>query len=350
VKKLAAYTFIIIVSVAVLAEISLRVMGEYMLYSEINGRPYYNGYNTVTDNWYRTYLPHQKVEYQNPDFNYPFYINAIGIREHELDTAKSDSVLRILVTGDSFAEGIGAPYDSTWPRLLEKYLQQEGVNAEVINAGVAGSDIYFAYAHYRDVLKNYKPDLIIASLNSSDYVEYLQRGGMERFHADGTTHYKQAPWYEPLYHYSRLFRALCHKFGGFWITGLFVSADDYVTNSPTITKQFADVYGKFNSEAHKNGAVLIALLHPTPFELPTNEQPIFESNIKNIAYLQQLLTQQHITTYNLTTPLKQKFARAELATYCHPHDHHFKPIGYNYMAALLADSILHSSLMQLKSK
>lgn len=318
-------------------------MGKYMLYSEINGRPYYNGYNTVNDNWYRTYLPHQKVQYQNPDFNYPIYINALGIREHEVDTAKNDSVIRILVTGDSFAEGIGAPYDSTWPRLLEKYLNQAGLNTEVIDAGVAGSDIFFAYTHYRDILKNYKPNLIIASFNSSDYVEYLQRGGMERFHTNGTTHYKQAPWYEPLYHYSRLFRALCHKFGGFWITGLFVSADDYVAESPIITQAFAQTYVQFNTEAEKNGAVLIAMLHPTPFEITDSGQPIFDSNLKNLKSLQGLLKQERIPCYNLTEPLNQHFEKKELDTYCHPHDHHFKPIGYAYMAQALSDSLLRSS-------
>jgi lysophospholipase L1-like esterase len=339
-KKILLQAVIVVVSVAVLAEIFLRLTGKYLVYSEINGGAYYTEYGTIKPSWYHTRTPNDTFIPPSPDFHYPYITNSLGIREKEYSQTKSDSTIRILVTGDSFAEGVGTPYDSTWPRLLEKQLIAKGLKVEVIDAGVAGSDIFYAYVFYRDKLKNYHPDIVIASFNASDYVDYLVRGGMERFKADGTIHFKSPPWYEPLYKHSRFFRAILHKVFGFWVNGLYVSSREYQQESPHITESFAKAFSDYDLEAAKNGATFVALLHNMPGEISAPDNVIFKSNNANTALLDKLLKEQHITSFNLSHPLSEKFSSQPPQSFSHLHDFHFNSKGYAYMAELACDSLL----------
>jgi len=45
---------------------------------------------------------------------------------------------RIVVLGDSLTAGLGLPIDRSYPSLLAERLKQEGLNYEVVNAGVSG--------------------------------------------------------------------------------------------------------------------------------------------------------------------------------------------------------------------
>jgi acyl-CoA thioesterase-1 len=48
------------------------------------------------------------------------------------------SAPRIVILGDSLTAGLGLPIDRAYPALLGKRLKQEGLNYEVVNAGVSG--------------------------------------------------------------------------------------------------------------------------------------------------------------------------------------------------------------------
>jgi acyl-CoA thioesterase-1 len=45
---------------------------------------------------------------------------------------------RIVILGDSLTAGLGLPIDQAYPTLLQKRLTEEGLNYEVVNAGVSG--------------------------------------------------------------------------------------------------------------------------------------------------------------------------------------------------------------------
>jgi acyl-CoA thioesterase-1 len=45
---------------------------------------------------------------------------------------------RIVILGDSLTAGLGLPTDQAYPTLLQKRLTEEGLNYEVVNAGVSG--------------------------------------------------------------------------------------------------------------------------------------------------------------------------------------------------------------------
>ena len=343
---LLKYSLIVAVSVVILAEVFLRITGNYQVFSEMNGQPFYSEYGQVRKGWYHTRQPNDTFIPAGIDFHYQYITNHWGFRDKDYDTVKSPKVFRILVSGDSFAEGEGAPYDSTWPRILEKYLNEKGVNAEVIDAGVAGSDVLYDYVHYRELLKQLHPDLIIAALNSSDYNDCLTRGGMERFESDGNTHLKPKPWYMFFYVHSRFVRALFHKIGGFQNTGLFVSYKDYVKSTYTSYALCADAFARYKEEAKNNNAGFVAVIHTTPTDVKFPQIPMIKTNTNGLNNLAVLLAENGIRCFNLSGALFKQFSPMSMQQLSYPHDLHYTPKAYAYMGKIIGDSLLVNGVVK----
>ena len=53
-------------------------------------------------------------------------------------TAKAASRPRIVALGDSITAGLGLPVEQSYPSLLQKRVDRQGLNYEVVNAGVSG--------------------------------------------------------------------------------------------------------------------------------------------------------------------------------------------------------------------
>jgi len=53
-------------------------------------------------------------------------------------TAPATTRPRIVVLGDSLTAGLGLPIEEAYPSLLQKWIDQEGLQYEVVNAGVSG--------------------------------------------------------------------------------------------------------------------------------------------------------------------------------------------------------------------
>jgi lysophospholipase L1-like esterase len=286
----------------------------------------------------RTYTP------RNSDFIYPYSTNKFGIREREFERSKKDSGIRIFVTGDSFAEGQGAPYDSTWPHRLAKYLANDGINAEVLNTGVAGSDPVYNYVLHRDVLKDYKADYIIVPINASDFSDYMMRGGFERFHPDGTTHFKKGPWYEPLYHHFFFARGVIEKFGHFPFRGIFATEQDICASADNAIVCYSSVVDSFVNLVKPDSTKVIVLLFATPNDIR------FESNEINkfrqcFIALQQQLAKKDIACINIWDDLKTDLKNRNYLLYGYPNDGHFKPYGYDLMARLIERNLIEKGLI-----
>ncbi|MBI4845219.1 MAG: hypothetical protein HY810_01900 [Candidatus Omnitrophica bacterium] len=70
-----------------------------------------------------------------------FKINSLGIRDKEYSTPKPKDTYRILIIGDSVTFGTEYPLEITYPKVLEKLLQERPLHKdkfEVINAGICG--------------------------------------------------------------------------------------------------------------------------------------------------------------------------------------------------------------------
>ena len=137
-----------------LLEISLRLVPFLKTSSEKSEGKYVDYYGASVNSWYHTRPANtEQIIASKGCYSYSFKTNSLGFREKEIAKEKKDSCYRIIVLGDSYAEGVGAHYDSTWPNFLSRLLNENcQKNFEVINSGVSGSDPYYEYVLLRDKL------------------------------------------------------------------------------------------------------------------------------------------------------------------------------------------------------
>ncbi len=98
------------------------------------------------------------------EYNVPVTINSQGLRDEEIPYAKPAGVFRILVLGDSFAEGMRTELAQTAGKVLEARLNEMAgaPRFQVINAGVGawGTDQQLLWLHNEGA--RYDPDLVLA--------------------------------------------------------------------------------------------------------------------------------------------------------------------------------------------
>ncbi len=90
-------------------------------------------------------------------------INSRGLRDREYPYKKPRGVYRILLLGDSFAEGMQVDLEHTFAKVLEELLNQAGLGqrVEVINAGVVAYSQDLELLLLREEGYRYEPDLVL---------------------------------------------------------------------------------------------------------------------------------------------------------------------------------------------
>jgi hypothetical protein len=88
-------------------------------------------------------------------------INAAGYRGPLLAPWRDGETLRIAVLGDASAFGSGVCERETFSALLVRELEQSGVRAEAINAGVPDFSLEQALVRYRKLLRPLQPDVVL---------------------------------------------------------------------------------------------------------------------------------------------------------------------------------------------
>ena len=121
-------------------------------------------WRTEESNWGAWHKPGSATRERQSCFDAPYYSNEVGARDDSFDHPKSKK--RVVLIGDSFAEGFGARREETAQYLMEKL---SGV--EVFNFGSAGDLGPVQYLIlYQELAKNYDPDeLVIFFLPNNDF-------------------------------------------------------------------------------------------------------------------------------------------------------------------------------------
>lgn len=196
-----------------LIEASLRISKIYQTRQEASGVGFFSIYETFgrTYNWTRP--PNTTITVDYPEFRYAFTTNSLGLRDKERSILPSVSN-RVLLLGDSFIESFGAPDDSSVTVIMNSILSQNyGVDSvEIISGAVAGSDVFFNYLLLESTLLNYKPNLVLININSTDIMDYCVRGGLNRVAPNGALIYRPCPINRVVYKYLHLYR--------FWVQDL----------------------------------------------------------------------------------------------------------------------------------
>lgn len=196
-------------------EVILRFTGVFQTISEQRGHGYQSEYITHHEGHFRVYEPNDTIFHTTSEFSYGYPTNNLGLADTvELATDKRIGEYRILVLGDSFTQGVGAPFDSSWVQLFRKRLrndiQLQGKRLSVLNAGISGSDPFYYLKFLEKHVDDLKPDLTLIMLNTSDVDDVIFRGGNERFLTNGDTRSKRSPWFETLYEHSHVVRLFVH--------------------------------------------------------------------------------------------------------------------------------------------
>lgn len=106
--------------------------------------------------------------YRTPEYTATVTTNSHGLRGPEHSLAKPDRTYRILLLGDSFAEGYTTAFDSTAGAVLERLLDADGPRYEVINGGTAGYSTDQELLFFRETGRKYKPDLTVLMFYIND--------------------------------------------------------------------------------------------------------------------------------------------------------------------------------------
>jgi lysophospholipase L1-like esterase len=100
-------------------------------------------------------------------------INSHGLRDHEYSYEKEEDTFRILVLGDSIEFGLGAKMEDGYTKVLENQLNalanKKYKVIEIINAGHPLFNTLDRYNYLRLYGLKYSPDLLIVSLNSTNF-------------------------------------------------------------------------------------------------------------------------------------------------------------------------------------
>ncbi len=85
----------------------------------------------------------------------------------------------ILVLGDSISAEYGLPRDTGWVKLLEARLSNERFDYSVMNASISGETTSGGRTRLPDLLKQYKPAIVIIELGGNDGLRGLSLAATE---------------------------------------------------------------------------------------------------------------------------------------------------------------------------
>ncbi|HUH75567.1 MAG TPA: SGNH/GDSL hydrolase family protein [Chitinophagales bacterium] len=250
------------------------------IYDQYSLNNIFISYQQSGSNFYYTRKPFKEYHLKNQEFNFVRKINSIGIPEIEIENIEPKNNIRILCLGDSFTEGDGTDQDSTYVRYLDRSLRKKSPNIEVINAGRCGSDPFFDFKLYHDLLIKYQPDIIIQSFTTNDlFFDMVMRGGNERFQKDKTIKYYNNYWWTPIYAVSFTSRILIQAFGGY--DKYLIRQKDYPQLVDKMKEESAQLFKEYYEFTKENHADLIVFTLPFKEHFKIKENKEFNKEMGN---------------------------------------------------------------------
>lgn len=283
------------------------------------------------DSWYFTWPADSTIHFKQKEFYFINKINEWGHREKSIDSFSNSK--NVICLGDSFTEGDGVAYENSWVRVVENLSNQnEDSLTKFYNAGVCGSDVFFNAKILEDKLVKLNPKLVIESLNSSDIMDVVSKGGAERFNEDGTTSGKVGPKWEVIYRFSYTFLAVLNVFFSY-NNNLLTDEQEKILTSEAI-EQIKDRVLKTKKWCDKNDIKYILIVHPVPHEVHDYDIPfVFDTTFDDFDF-----------AYNLTEDLREYFMGVEATEYSWPINGHYNEYGYRVLGEKIFDILNSQSI------
>jgi len=313
--------------VLLLSEIALIVLGIGDTYMEKINFGYASRYSSSHEQYYRTHLPFEKTTITRPEFSYPRQSNSLGFSDIEWKKGKAKNEKRILIAGDSFTEGVGAPFDSCYVSLLRSLLLKEDTSYYLMNTGISGDDPCVNFVNYRDRLIQYHPDIIIQTLSSNDLnTDMATKGGLERFQKDKAIKFLPAPWWEPIYAISYVSRIFFSAFG---YNELLIKSSFTQKEKKMLDEKACQLFTAYSKEAKRYKTKLLVILQPNQREV---YQRGYEYDLSFIT--KQFSLQDNLYVFDLLPYYLKELdkSKGDIKSYYWKEDGHHNSKGYFLMA------------------
>lgn len=95
---------------------------------------------------------------------------------------------RILIVGDSISAGFGLESGQEWAALLQKKLQEQQLNYQVVNASISGDTTAGGLARIEKLLTENKPQWVLIELGANDGLRGLSPKEMKKNLAQSILH------------------------------------------------------------------------------------------------------------------------------------------------------------------
>ncbi len=321
-----------------IAEAILLLSGIQAVYTERMGFGYSSIYSTRGETYYRTRVPNTTFWFERPEFRFSRSINAMGYADREWQVPKQPGERRILCLGDSWTEGMGAQYDSTYVSLLGSMLVRKDSSIRIMNAGICADDPCVNYVNYRDRLVQYHPDVIVQTLSFNDITtDIATKGGLERFGDHADLHPAPAPVWEPIYAMSIISRLVVRSLG---YNSLLQRVPLSRQQATELQQKIVGIFRTYAALAHQQGTLLIVVIQRDDNNFDMN------SVITQLQRLPGVRVYDQQAFYDVEFSIRGN----DRAKYYWPLDGHHNARGYELMARSIYEALDSFYLRPLSKK
>lgn len=253
------------------SEIYLRYAGINQTYMERRNGKYISAYIKHDSNVNRTYVPGTDAFLQSGEFKYPRHHNNYGFSDFDFYAKKDTSKILIQTYGDSFTEGDGAPFDSSYPAILQTILKKNGQQQfEIQNFGICGNDPAFYYEQMKNIGIHFKPDVAIIVYGTLDFnTDFFCRGGLERF-KNGYWQGYSAPNWEWVYAASYIFRLVLHSLTKIKSVYFLTTEQHHQTRLQALRQKWNSTFIQIADIARQANVKVLLIKKPERGEIGTN--------------------------------------------------------------------------------
>jgi lysophospholipase L1-like esterase len=325
------YLILTILSVFLL-ELGIRFTGKLETYSEKNFDYYLNHYESPSSLLNQSLgLPNSIFSAPQQEFNHNYTLDSFGLLGF-VNRNICSFQNTVCFFGDSFVFGVGA---SKSENMVSRLQELDGVNC-YYNAGIPGSDPFYQERLYKNKFRGNGYNNVILALNASDLMDYVFRGGTERFDSNKTT---EEPWFHFFYQYSHIVRAFLH--GVLRRDYSLLSQKELIQRKGEAVKAYLRLLKELKTEIkdnHNGNFLVVTHPYPTNFQ---HKKSSLEKEVFNYSYLEDLclqLNENGIPCADLFSEFNEVLTEENYLDYSWPIDGHFNAKGYKLYADILANS------------
>jgi len=315
-----------VIIVLLFAEIYFIVSGANKTYLEKVGGNYFSPYTVEHKSHYHKWSTNENEHWLiKPEYKYWRPTNSLGYADNEWKLEEKLDKKKIICIGDSFTEGDGADFDSSYVAFLKRDFFSASDSVYIMNAGIIGSDPFFDFIAIRDILINTKPNIIIQTISTQDLLtDIILRGGMERFENEQLK-YLSAPWWEPIYALSYTSRLFFNALG---YNELLRKSNPTINEINYLNNNIIKLLEEYSNLCKKNNIELILILRPD------REEIMEEKYLFDFSKILKELNKNNLTTINLLPCYLEyiKNNKSEITDYFWKYDGHHNAKGYKMMA------------------